>query len=117
MSIIKKQVILERRIKARAALLGLSVTDIARLGGVSAQSIFTWLKKGLTPKGEQVICDVLAVPRSWLHEADANNVGVGITAAWAFTMSASSNPFAGVDGIEQVTLIGSNEAITVPWGE
>lgn len=75
--------ILERRIKARAALLGLSVTDIARLGDVSTQSLFTWLKSGITPKGVQVVCDVLGVNSDWIKSQSADDVGVGITAAWA----------------------------------
>ena len=70
--------VLQRRVKARCALLGLSLGDIAKLSGASETSIHKWLKIELTPKGREVFRNVLGVSDDWLDSKLFSDVHAGL---------------------------------------
>ena len=69
---------LERRVKARAALLGMNISDLSRLSGVSAQSFYYWFSGNITDKCRQTICDALWVDSEWIDSKKATDVGDGL---------------------------------------
>lgn len=80
----KQAKVLERRVKGRAAMMGLSLTAVAKLGGVSLQSLVGWLSSGqLTGKARRVLKYALAVDDDWLDSESFEDVGNGLNVLMA----------------------------------
>ena len=77
----EKATILERRIKSRAAAMGMSLTDVAERGGCTYQSLHNWLSSGqLTPLAREVLRNALGVSDSWLESRVYADVMDGLDA-------------------------------------
>jgi len=75
----RRATILERRVKGRAAMMGLSLSTIASMGGVSFQSVCNWLQSGrLTRRARIVLRQTLAVSDVWLESTTYKDVGDGL---------------------------------------
>ena len=70
--------ILERRVNARCALLGIRLSDIAKLSGCSETSVHKWIRVELTTKGRTVFRDVLGVSDDWLDSESFADVHEGL---------------------------------------
>ena len=76
--------ILERRIKARAAAMGMTLLDVAKNGGCTYQSLHAWLSSGvLTPLAKDVLKKSLGVTDMWLESVAYGDICDGLDAIYS----------------------------------
>lgn len=76
--------ILERRVKSRAAAMGMNLAKIARQGGCTYQSLHAWLRLGnLTPLAKDVLRNTLGVTDAWLESKSFADICDGLDALYA----------------------------------
>ena len=67
------------RVRARAVLMGVKLSQIAEILDVSVQTIYNWLASEKLPDStEQQLSQVLGVKREWLNCQSLSGVGEGL---------------------------------------
>ncbi len=86
------QTILERRVRARVAALGITLDSLIKSAGVSRNTVHIWLKSGvITSKGHRALGAGLGVGPEWFADTSIDRCLEGVDAIVSTATTATNS--------------------------